>query len=163
MIEFVLKNRKFRLHPDGIMYVRAHRNGVETKKGCLWKQVKFCDNRGYLRCCIKLDGKVENIVEHRLVYYAYNQDWDIFDSSQDNMIDHINRIKTDNRIENLRVSNNQQNQWNQDSKGYYYTGYKWRASITRPDGVQIRLGAFNTEEEAHNAYLEAKNTYHIIE
>jgi hypothetical protein len=146
------------------MYVRAHKNGVETKKGCLWKQVKFCENRGYLRCCIKLDGKVENIVEHRLVYYAHNQDWDIWDSSQDNMIDHINRIKTDNRIENLRVSNNQKNQWNQDAKGYYCSGNNsWRAYITPPDGVQIKLGTFKTEEDAHNAYLEAKNTYHIID
>ena len=163
MIEFVLKNRKFRLHPDGIMYVRAHMNGVETKNGA-WKQVKFQKCKGYMSCTLVYDGKDKTIKQHRMVYYAYNQYWDIWDGSQDNSIDHINRNKDDNRIQNLKLATHRQNMWNTDAKGYSKRpsgGYEVR--IRLPDGKRKHVGTFKTEEDAHNAYLEAKITYHIIE
>jgi hypothetical protein len=164
MIEFVLKNRKFRLHPDGIMYVRAHRNGVETKNGA-WKQVKFSKTDcKYTHCHISIDGVDSTLYQHRMVYYAYNQDWDLFDTSRDNIIDHINGNRSDNRIENLRKVTHQQNMWNIECKGYYKTpNGKYAVQIRLPNGKRKQVGTFKTEEDARNAYLEAKNTYHIIE
>ena len=43
-------------------------------------------------------------------------------------------------------------------KGYTWNNQrnKWWARIRMPDGRQRHLGFFNTEEEAHNAYLVAK-------
>ena len=38
---------------------------------------------------------------------------------------------------------------------------KWRASI-RINTKPIHIGYFDTEEEAHQAYLQAKEKYHII-
>jgi len=162
MIEFVLENRKLRLHPDGVMYIRDHRNGVETKSGCIWKEVKFRKIKGYCMCNVTLDGVKRNLSQHRLVYYAHNQDWDIFDSSPDNLIDHKNRKKDDNRIENLHVVNNQQNNFNKDAKGYYFNKNrkKWRAQI-RLDGKTIHIGYFEKEEDAHNAYIEKKLELHL--
>ena len=164
MIEFVLKNRKFRLHPDGIMYVRAHYRGEETKS-VKWKQVKFSKTDcKYKHCHISIDGVDKTILEHRMVYYANNQSWDIFDTSRDNLIDHINRNRLDNRIENLKLATHQQNMWNTNAKGYYKKpNGKYVVRIKLPDGKRKQVGTFNTEEEAHNAYLKAKNTYHIIE
>ena len=102
------------------------------------------------------------LFEHRMVYYAHNQDWDIWDSSMDNMIDHYNQIKTDNRIENLHIVNNQQNQFNTRAKGYSWceTRQKWIARI-KLDGKSEHLGRFDTEEEARQAYLDAKAIYHV--
>ena len=162
MIEFVLKNRKLRLHPDGVIYARAYRNGIETKNG-KWTEVKFCDCTGYKRCCITLDGIETYLLEHRIVYYAHNQSWDIWDTSMDNMIDHINRKPSDNSIKNLRVVTNQENQWNSDHKGYSWhkSKNKWRARIT-VDNKRKHLGYFEHEADARNSYLKAKEKYHKI-
>ena len=103
MIEFVLKNRRLRLHPDGVIYSRAHHNGVETKSE-KWTEVKFYDCKGYKRCSITLDSIEAKLFMHRIVYYAHNQSWNIFNSSMDNMIDHINRKPSDNSIKNLKIA-----------------------------------------------------------
>ena len=166
MIEFVLGNRKLRLHPDRIMYVRAHNMfGEETKSGRFWREVKFRKEKktGYIRCDITIDGVNRKFAQHRMVYYAHNQDWNIWDTSQDNMIDHINRKKDDNRIENLKVATNQQNQFNTNAKGYSWdkNAGKWRAQIML-DGKSINIGLFVNEEDAHNAYINKKLELHII-
>ena len=162
MIEFVLGNRRLRLHPDGIMYARSHMNGVETKNET-WKPIRFTKgSRGYKCCNLTIDEIPISLLEHRIVYYAHNQDWDIWDSSMDNYIDHYNQKKDDNRIENLHVVTHQENMWNTNAKGYYWneTKQKWCAQITR-DGIVKSIGSFDTEEDARNAYLEAKAKLHI--
>lgn len=83
-------------------------------------------------------------------------------------LDHINGIRSDNRIENLRECNQSQNLQNQ-RKAAGRTGLigaqferrtgTWRAQITL-NKVQTQLGRFNTEAEAHNAYVEAKRRLH---
>jgi len=162
MIEFVLKNRKLRLHPDGVIYARSYRNGIETKNG-KWQEVKFTDCKGYKRCGMALDGVKICFYKHRLVYYAHNQSWDIWDTSMDNMIDHINRKRDDNSIKNLKIATNKENQWNTDAKGYCWdkaTG-KWKARIT-VDGEEKYLGYFEHEADARNAYIKEKEILHKI-
>ena len=165
MIEFVLKNRKFRLHPDGIMYYRKQVMGVDTIRGTLWEELKpSLGKNGYYTFGIKIDGKHKHITVHRVVYYAHNQDWDIFNGSQNNCIDHINGDKLDNRIENLRNVTNQQNLFNSKAKGCSWNKNrgKW-ASYIMINRKKKHLGYFDNEEEAHNAYLEEKRTLHAIE
>lgn len=162
MIEFVLKNRKLRLHPDGIMYVRDHCRGVETKSE-KWKEVKFHKNKGYIQCTLAIDSVKIKFSQHRLVYYAHNQDWDIWDSSPDNQIDHYNRKRDDNSIENLHVVNSQQNNFNKDAKGYTWdkNRNKWKAQI-QLNGKSIYIGLFEKEEDARNAYIKKKLELHLI-
>jgi len=76
-------------------------------------------------------------------------------------LDHINRVKDDNRICNLRVATHQQNQWNNDAKGYSWSKElkKWKARI-KINHQEIYLGLFNTEEEARDAYIIAKEKLH---
>ena len=164
MIEFVLKNRRLRLHPDGVMYCREHRYGKETKTGLIWREIKFSKIKGYDRCGIIVDGIERSFLKHRLVKLAHDPTFDIFDVSPSNFIDHENHTRDDNSNENLRVVTNQQNCFNRSGvKGYYWNkrDKKWAARIML-DGISKSLGYFETEEDARNAYLAAKAIYHII-
>jgi len=161
MIEFVLKDRPMRLI-DGVFYARAMRNGKETKKE-IWRKIKFSNTIGYLSCSMIVDGMSARLYQHRLVYYAHHQDWDIFDGSSNNVVDHYNRDRSDNRLENLHIVTSQQNAFNTNAKGYswYKTRNKWEAYI-KINGRNIKLGYFEKEEDARNAYLKEKAKLHII-
>ena len=77
-------------------------------------------------------------------------------------IDHINGNKIDNRIENLRLVTNRQNQQNRKKHragklfGCYFNKSvgKYHAQIRIGDKV-IYLGLYKTEQEAHKAYTIA--------
>lgn len=70
-------------------------------------------------------------------------------------IDHKNRIKTDDRWENLRLATHSQNAANtglrstntSGVKGVYWNHFSWEARIWVDNG-QIYLGSFDTKEEA---------------
>ena len=133
-----------------------------------YKKITLCDYKpngnGYKQLGLtNFQGKIKKFRLNRLVFYAFNPDWDIFDSSTDNVIDHRNGIKTDNRISNLRNVSHQHNGFNTNCKGYYYDkqAKKYRAYI-KLNGKSKHLGSFENEEDAHQAYLKAKPKYHVI-
>jgi hypothetical protein len=103
-------------------------------------------------------GKGIRLAQHHFAWYMIYGNVDFIE------LDHINRIKTDNRICNLRISNRTLQQYNRDAKGYYQYGRtkKWISRI-QVDKKNICLGTFDTEEEARQAYLQAKKKYHIID
>ena len=78
-------------------------------------------------------------------------------------LDHINGIRDDNRICNLRSVTKQQNNFNTKSKGYTWdkSNNKWLSQI-QLDGKKIFLGYYNIEEEAREAYITAKQKLHVI-
>lgn len=82
--------------------------------------------RGYRRPCgyswVKHKGK--NYPLHRMLYVMKHGD-----ITQDDIIDHINRDPTDNRIENLRKATAAQNQMNSERKPNK-TGYKNISQVT---------------------------------
>ena len=100
---------------------------------------------------------------HRLVYLYHNPNWNIYDSSKNNIIDHIDKNRLNNKIENLRVITQQENCFNTNAKGYCFNKQtnKYHAKICI-NGASIYLGYYDTEEEAHNVYLNAKEQLHII-
>ena len=77
-------------------------------------------------------------------------------------IDHINGDKTDNRPENLRVVSRRQNGQNQQihragklvGATYFRARGKWQSQI-KIRGKHVHLGLFETEAEAHSAYMAA--------
>ena len=84
----------------------------------------------------------------------------ILNPSEEFEIDHINRIKLDNRKINLRLSTRQQNNANRSIqkhsskyKGVYWhkASNKWMSSITF-NGIQIYLGVYDNEIDAAKAY-----------
>ena len=160
-MEVKIGNRRLKMIDGKVCIVKFSRLGVEVKSG-KFSPIKFSDSHGYNQCEIVIDGHNTNMREHRLVWKLAHPDWDIFDTSQDNMIDHKNRNKKDNRLENLHVVNQQQNTFNTDAKGYTLTpSGKYQAQIM-VDGVHKYLGIHDTEEEAHSAYLQGKIKYHVI-
>lgn len=109
------------------------------------------DKKGYI--CIRVYGKTYKA--HRLAWLYMKGSWPEYE------IDHINGIKDDNRIINLRDVEkhvNQQNRFN--IKGYSKDGNRWKAQI-RVNRKWIHLGCFGTEKEAHDEYIKAKKRYHI--
>ena len=130
-------------------------------KSSYWREMKGCVNKGNGYRQVMINNK--KYMYHRVVYFIHNQEWKIHDISMSNHIDHIDRNPLNNNIENLRVVTNQQNQWNQDGKGYSFhkPSEKYLAQIT-VENKKKYLGRFVNEEDARQAYLEAKNIYHPL-
>jgi len=77
-------------------------------------------------------------------------------------VDHINHDTLDNREGNLRIITDQKNKWNRrNSKGYsWHKGHKKYIATITVNRKNVHLGYFDTPEEAHQAYLKAKQEYH---
>jgi len=160
MIEFKLKDRRLRLI-DGVFYLRTFsRLGIETKKET-WTKLTFRDKHGYLTCNLTLNKVRHMFLQHRMVWFAHHQDWNIWDSSPDNSIDHKNKDKKDNCLCNLRKATHSENQQNRDHKGCYFhkASNKWEARIYF-NGKNKHIGSYDTYEEGHEAYLAEKRTLH---
>lgn len=111
------------------------------------------NNNGYIRCCMKNEGKNIEVLGHRLIWFLINNELP-------DELDHINRIREDNRLENLRNGNRQQNQWNREAKGYTETKNGTFRSQISVNGKCVDLKTYKTKEEAYQVYLDAKKIYH---
>jgi hypothetical protein len=130
----------------GIFTWKENRGSNKTKG-------KIADNknlRGYIT--IGINGK--RYKAHRLAWlYIYGD----FPKGQ---IDHINGVRDDNRIENLRIVTNRQNCQNYKihregklvGNSFHKNNKKWQSSIVI-NGKQKYLGYYETQQEAHEAYL----------
>lgn len=94
--------------------------------------------------------------EHRLVWLYFNGRWPI------RSIDHINGIKDDNRIENLRMATRNENHVNSKRQPgpsgvrnvVLLKSGRYRAQIV------LHLGTFDTKEEAAQAAYEGAKKIH---
>ena len=82
--------------------VDHYKGGKRLCKGSN-KNIRLND-KGYYRCNLKKDGKRYDFTVHRLVAIAFLEK--PFDKD---IINHINGIKTDNRVENLEWCNSSEN------------------------------------------------------
>lgn len=122
------------------------------------KRAGWVDEKGYVR--IEAEGRVYRA--HRLALFFVNGE------EPNGLVDHINGEKADNRLSNLRVVTNAENQQNvrrarRNSKSGFlgvveaqgkFAAYIW------VDGGQRYLGRFSTPELAHQRYIEAKKQLH---
>lgn len=110
-------------------------------------------SRGYV--IIGLHGS--QYLSHRLAWAM------VYGKFPVQQIDHINQVKTDNRIENLRDVSQSENLLNQsvptsnNTSGFRGVHFcKITKKYVAQRGVNYknyRLGYFDTPEEAHNAYV----------
>lgn len=127
-------------------------------RGVYGKVIKTISPTGYIKFIITFNDRAYAIRGHRLAWFLY------YGCLPKNQIDHIDGNRLNNKIDNLRDVTNQQNSWNNTkAKGYFWhkPTNKFRAQIGINGKVKY-LGFFQTEQEARNAYLKAKETYHVI-
>jgi HNH endonuclease/AP2 domain len=141
-------------------------NGVFRWKAPLSNRVKsgqvagLPDYHGH----IQIGANGDTYSAHRLAWFYVHKVW------PENEIDHINRIRNDNRIANLREANRYQNSYNKAKASSNSTGFK---GVTRHKAYpgkfmaqivvekkNIYLGIFETAEAAHAAYAQASKLYH---
>lgn len=102
---------------------------------------------------------------HRLAWLLAFGEW------PKGVIDHINGNRSDNRISNLRDATFKTNAENRRraragsasklmGAQWHEQRGKWQASITS-NGKRFHLGLFETQEEAHEAYISAKRKKHV--
>lgn len=140
--------------------------GVFTRKKRTSNRIKVGDKAGYLHpggyIKIRTDNGNKISFAHRLAWIYH------YGVNPDSEIDHINGIRTDNRISNLRLATDKQNAENRHSApsnnktgllGVSPIGNRFMANISN-NHKQIYLGCYKTPEEAHHAYLSAKRQLH---
>jgi HNH endonuclease len=152
--------REFLIYEPGTgRFIRAKKSNRRVVVG---SRADFESPRGYARVSV-----------NKARIYAHQAAWIMTFGElppSPMQIDHINGIKSDNRIANLRAvtpSINSQNERVSRSTnrsgllGAHWSKHrrKWRASI-RILGKRVELGFFETAMEAHEKYLEAKRKLH---
>ena len=150
-IDYIMEmiDRKFEIINGEIYFKFGKRKGqrAETKH-----------SKGYLL----ISTKGISMYAHRAVFLMHNG----FIPPQ---IDHINTIKTDNRIENLRPVTGHQNQCNHNKRKDNTSGYKgvcwhnqsnkWRAYVS-VNNKQKSLGLYDSKEDAADAARNGRIKYH---
>lgn len=113
------------------------------------------------------DGYIRIMVDSRL-YLAHRLAWVyLYGVWPDKELDHINGKRSDNWRSNLREATRAENRQNSIVRPDNTVGFlgvspdrsKYRAQIG-VDGAIIKLGRFDTPEQAHQAYLAAKAKFH---
>ena len=140
----------------------------ESIQGLRWKCAKGPlrppaiaggDNgRGYFR--VNFGGKLR--LRSHIIWLMHTGSWPV------KQLDHINRNSLDDRFVNLREVTQSENIQNQVTprkgnkaglRGVALDARGFRATISK-DRKQIGLGTHKTAEEAHAAYLRAKEVLH---
>lgn len=128
------------------------------------KKAGFISEHGYLRVVINS----QTFMAHRIAWLMHTG------KNPTGSIDHINGIKSDNRIENLRDVSHSVNQQNKRSAHgktktgvlgvtFYENRKKPYMAMINVNGKNKYLGFFETKEQASSAYWEAKKKYHDVE
>lgn len=149
-----------RFHYDPETGKITHRNPLHKQhKG---KEAGYTNTQGYVQ--LRIDRKAQ---------YAHRAIWVyVYGIEPEGYIDHKNGDKSDNRLENLRIISNRENQCNQkihrEGKlpgcrlmNYNHNkNFKYHAYITIA-GKRKHLGVYSTEIEAHNAYMQYRKDHSL--
>jgi len=133
---------------------------AQGKRTDLIGQTAGFDVNGYIG--IRID--YERYPAHRLAWLYVHGRWPV------NEIDHRDRVRSNNRINNLREATHEQNLWNQGgrawstSKGIRGVSWdtqtsKWRATITIRKKTKS-LGRFEKQDEARAVREAAERLYY---
>jgi hypothetical protein len=144
---------------DGKLYWK---HPPKNRLNLLGKEAGSVDSHGYRQIKMGVYGKTTNIFVHHIIWVMFNDD-------MPEQIDHIDRNRLNNNIENLRAANNTSNQHNasirKDNK-FGCAGIVYRKNLNKfcarinSNKVTYELGYFDYLNDAINAYKTAKEKYH---
>jgi len=137
------------------LYAATEDGQIWTHRAKRFRKLQKCGN-GYLFVKFEMFGKCHLV--HRLIASTF---LGLTDASE---VDHVNSVKSDNRVSNLRVCNHSQNNANCCIRANNKTGFKgvtkrsdmvrWKAQIGF-GGVMQTIGLFTSAEDAAKAYDSA--------
>ena len=131
-------------------------NSLFTRKGKIMKPKSEKD--GYLRIGFWKEGKQKYYNVHRLVAESFCLEKEEYQ----NQINHINKIKSDNRLDNLEWVSNIENHFHKNinlNNTSKYVGVAWDSrkrkwvSYINFNKKKVHLGVFDSEEDAHKSRL----------
>ena len=126
-----------------------------TSKAFRRVRYKIAGSVGKPYIYIRIDGI--SYAAHRLAFFYMTGEWPT------SLVDHRNRIPTDNSWDNLRIISFSGNMENQKIRRGYYLDKRdnrYYAEISVRKKKQF-LGGFDSAEEAHLCYLQAKRKLHL--
>ncbi len=126
------------------------------RKGIVLKTKNKKNNSGYIVVHLYKNGKAKGFLLHRLVLLSFSSPL-----LEDLQVNHINAIKTDNRLCNLEWCTRVENMkhiyrtklMKNKKRGVHFHKNKWVCQINL-NGKKIHLGCFDNKEEAHNVYYK---------
>jgi len=156
----VLNDTTMKVFRDGRIHTLfQYKDGREK-----WRVKAFVlDKDGYPRVFISSKKNHKLHLVHNVIALCY-----LGEKPQGCQTDHINSIRTNNRVENLQYITPQQNiQKRKTINGRNMKGYSLNKNGTyeariNVDNKKFYLGSYDTEEEARKAYLDGKLKYHNI-
>lgn len=150
----VLKS-EFSYDPSTGIFKRLRKNTTWTNEGEIAGYT--CNTHGYRFLHVKDYGYFRAHLIAWKMHYGSDPDYEI---------DHINRNRSDNRIENLRSVSHLENCRNKSDYSNNKSGYRgvswkkssgrWVAQITH-EGERIYIGLFNDPHQAHLAYVKKRD------
>tara|TARA_R110000737_G_C14411007_1_gene455973 strand:- start:250 stop:708 length:459 start_codon:yes stop_codon:yes gene_type:complete len=129
---------KYLVYPDGKVW-SSFGKGRFLKTGCL-------QTSGYMRVQL---GRGNPVLVHRVVAQAY-----IDNPENKPQVDHINRCKTDNRVENLRWVTRSENQQNLSMNKNNKTGHQ---NISWNETAQLYVFCKMYQTKRIQRYFKTKN------
>lgn len=142
--------------PETGVFTRLIANSPNSKVG---------DVAGWLTKLGYIDLRIDGVMykAHRLAWFY------VHGELPDGDMDHVNLVRSDNRIANLRPASRTQNQINREKSSKNKSGFKgvsWKPAAGRwvaqasYEGKKYHLGLFDTPEEASEAYKAFAAKYH---
>lgn len=128
-----------------------------------WKHGRYTHVKGKRAGSIQTNG-YRYIEIEGLAYRASRLAWLFYYGEEPPpIVDHINRIRDDDRIANLRAATKSQNCANNSKgpRGVYKHKNKWKAQI-RHNKATIYLGLFSTYEEAYTVFKSKHEEIHGV-
>jgi len=153
-------NEEYKICPEPYTNYKINRSGdvfnIKTGRQLRW----YKNKEGYKYLTLYSNGKKQNRNLHRLLGMS-------FISNPNNLpvVDHINRQKLDNDLDNLRWVSISQNNINTDPDRFKYgvpgivkSGKKYGVNFYR-GGNRIWLGTYSQLEDAIKTYKEAADNW----
>ena len=140
----------YKIYPNGDIESYQGKNPIIKKT--------FMSNIGYVRITLNKNGVQKKFSIHRLVAIHFIDNPNGYCD-----VDHIDRDKQNNNLQNLRWVTQSINNRNRKNYGEYLKGVTKTANgkrfvaHIRINGKKKHLGVFDTEIEAHNCYMKEHN------